>query len=244
MAMASSSVQQSPPAMRSVSSLTRFALALTASLLSIFARVGRAIAAERTVRAAAATTSSVSFALSGNTIKWSVVTLALGSLYVFRREETPILTETVMPDEPNASSSLDVDGRDAAVVNDAAAPPSAPADDASLNAALFARMQQLASERESGDEDASNDDAPPTSTDSTDSWGVGNTAVLEPPRDGASDPPSASDGGLLDGEPPVDFPTGYPLVDGGWDEADTQPAASDDQIQMLQRMFGSAAAEE
>jgi len=236
------------------SALMRVALALTASLLGIFLRVGRAVAAERTVRAVAAT--SAPFVLSGNTIKWSVVTMVLGGAYIFRREETPILTETVVEDEPSsqpaASSAAAFDAFDglAAAADSASpdglgAPPTAPVDDVSLNADLFRRMQDLASQRANGEDDEGDVPPPVTPSDSTNTWATGNTAVLEPPRPGQSDeapsPPSAESGGLLDGEPAVDFPAGFPLVDGEWNEADTQPAASDDQIAMLQRMFGSSA---
>jgi len=213
--------------------LMRIGLAITTSLLAIFLRVGRAVAAERTVRAA----SAAPFVLSGNTVKWTVVTAALGAMYVFRREETPILTETVMTEEeqsasrPAAAASTDVD----ALAPEAVA--TEPVDDVSLNADLFRRMQALAAQRaEEDDEDASSPPAPPS--DSTDSWGVGNTAVLEPPG-GEADTPAPE--GVLDGEPAVEFPPGFPLVDR---EEDIVPAASADQIAMLQRMFGTTTAEE
>ena len=46
---------------------------------------------------------------------------------------------------------------------------------------------------------------------------------------------------MLDGDT-VDFPTGFPLVEGEWER---EPAkASDDQIAMLQRMFGETPTED
>ena len=44
--------------------------------------------------------------------------------------------------------------------------------------------------------------------------------------------------GVFDGEPPLDFPPGFPIVDGEVLEADTTPAADADQIAMLNRMMG------
>uniref|UniRef100_A0A7S2D4H9 Transmembrane protein n=1 Tax=Haptolina brevifila TaxID=156173 RepID=A0A7S2D4H9_9EUKA len=207
----------------------RLALAVTASLLGIFLRVGRAVAAS------ASATSAAPFALSGNMVKWGVVTVVLGGAYIFRREETPILTETVIPEEEQphaaAAASTDVDG-----ITAAAEPAAAITDDASLNADLFRRMQALAAAKDAEDDDEG--ETPPPVSDSSDSWGVGNTAVLEPPRPGEVEPPKAA--GVLDGEPAVDFPAGFPLVDGSdWSEPDTEPTASEDQIAMLQRMFGT-----
>ena len=64
--------------------------------------------------------------------------------------------------------------------------------------------------------------------DSTDEWGMGSTAVLEPPR---PDAPNPDDG--------PDFPVGFPLRD--FEEADApQPAASESDIAMLNRMFGTS----
>jgi len=176
------------------------------------------------------------------------VTVVLGGAYIFRREETPILTETVVEeDTPRAvaAASAEVDGGVdgfAVAASDGGIPEEgAPVDDASLNAGLFQRMQELAAERAKAAEEGSDedDDASPPGSDSTDSWGVGNTAVLEPPRPDA--PKKEPRESVLEGEPAVDFPDGFPLVDGDWSEQETQPAAaSDEQIAMLQRMFGSA----
>ena len=79
-----------------------------------------------------------------------------------------------------------------------------------------------------------NDDAP--ANDSTDGWGEGSTAVLEPPKPDVN--PTSP--GVLDGEPGLDFPTGFPLVDGEVVEVDTAPASlSEDDLAKLKRMMGN-----
>jgi len=40
--------------------------------------------------------------------------------------------------------------------------------------------------------------------------------------------------------PAVEFPTGFPLIDGEVVERETAPGASDEQIEMLKRMMGGA----
>lgn len=86
-------------------------------------------------------------------------------------------------------------------------------------------MQQLADEKDKEPSDSPDD--------SSDEWGMGSTAVLEPPD---SDSPKSP--GLFDDEPAVDFPLGYPLRDGEDNgEPLDQPLASQDQVEMLQRMF-------
>jgi len=81
-------------------------------------------------------------------------------------------------------------------------------------------------------------------SDSTEGWGVGNTAVLEPPRkkEPVEDPVAKDD---ADG---IDFPVGFPLRD--FDDDDKPPEqkndsppersdATEEQIAMLERMFGA-----
>jgi len=227
--MAAASTPQTLAPTLAARALMRFTLALAASLLAIFARVGSAFAVDRSVRTAAP---PLAFAIAGIPFKWVVVIAGLGGLYCFRREETPILTltETVIPEDeqvnrPPAADLTEVDGL---------APPGS-SDDASLNSALLMRMQAIAAEHAKAEEQGpSGDAATPPSNDSTDSWGTGSTAVLEPP--GSSSPPPTPEGGLLEGESAVDFPVGFPLVEGDFQ---TEPAASDDQIAMLQRMMGA-----
>ena len=42
----------------------------------------------------------------------------------------------------------------------------------------------------------------------------------------------------LSGEPSIEFPTGFPLIDGEVVERDVTPGASEDQIAMLKRVMG------
>jgi len=220
-----------PPASPVTSALKRVMLALTASLLSVLMRVGRAFAAS--TRSAA---SAAPFAISGNHIKWGVVVLGCGCAYIFRREEEPILTFTETVESSGeatpAASSSDVDGL---AGDDAASLPSIQgADDSMINSALFSRMQELASQASEEGSDDNDANAPPP-PDSSDGWGTGDTATLErPSSNGDSPPPTQEGGGLFDGEPAVEFPTGFPLVN--------EPAgeASAEQIEMMKRMFGTS----
>lgn len=95
--------------------------------------------------------------------------------------------------------------------------------DSAFSSALGARMQQLAQDKQEPAEDAEKPD------DSTDEWGTGSTAVLEPPR---PDAPTVDKGTV------ENFPVGFPLRD--FDEEDVAPAASADDIAMLQRMFSTS----
>jgi hypothetical protein len=94
--------------------------------------------------------------------------------------------------------------------------------DSAFSSALSARMQQLAEDKPEPAEDEKPDD-------STDEWGTGSTAVLEPPR---PDAPSVDKGTV------ENFPVGFPLRD--FEEEDVTPAASADDIAMLQRMFSTS----
>lgn len=171
-------------------------------------------------------------------IKYGSVACLLGAAFAFRREETPILTETP---QDEASMTRPAADSDAPAAIDSAMPPSPSSpsfdsfDDASINSALFARMQQLAADGERAEEpEGPAAYSPPE--DSTDGWGDGNTAVLEPPKPADEGTPQGG-GGVLEGEPAVEFPPGFPLVDADWDD---EPAASEDQVAMLERMFGGA----
>jgi len=219
-AIAMAATAQSQP--WSAGSMSRVARLLMVSLLGILLRAVPALA----VSTARRTASSAGLPI-GEIIKYGGVVGLFGAAYAFRREEVPILTETPMEEEqkpaPTAAAATEVDSIPAT--------PSADSfDDSSLNSALFARMQQLSEERERAD--AEPEELPPPA-DSTDSWGEGSTAVLEPPK--PSDAPAEPAGGGLLDDPPVDFPTGFPLVDGDFEPA---PAASEEQIAMLKRMMG------
>jgi len=208
----------------SAGSVSRVARLLLVSLFGVLLRAVPALA----VSTARRTASSAGLPV-GEIIKYSGVIGLFGAAYAFRREEVPILTETPMEEDqkpaPTAAAATEVDSI-----------PSTPSadsfDDSSLNSALFARMQQLSEERERADAEP---EEPPPPADSTDSWGEGSTAVLEPPKPSDAPAEPAAGGGLLDDPPPVDFPTGFPLVDGDFEPA---PAASEDQIAMLKRMMG------
>jgi len=212
----------------------RATLVLLTFATTLLWKVGRAFAASRS-RSTALTVAGVP--ISGSVIKYGALAGLFSVAYLFRTEEKPILTETPIPPEertptPPANAAAD----DAGVVN-TDGPVSF--DDSSLNSALLGRMQQLAAEKARAEEEPMQE---PTASDSTDSWGEGSTAVLEPPK--PDDEPRSGGGssGLLDGDSPVDFPTGFPLVEGEWE---SEPAkASDDQIAMLQRMFGETPKED
>lgn len=176
--------------------------------------------------------------------------------YVFRREETPIIRETpgaatldidTLSERPTPPEREALHADDAHPADEPSETPSAVVDDAALFGSLQARMQALASERAAEDEKGGDDDesatAPPPVEDSTDGWGSGSTAVLErPPADDepCDDAQRDDERGVFDGEPSVEFPPGFPLVEGKVVEVDTTPAASEDQIAMLNRMMGKA----
>ena len=220
---------------------SRFASSLLVSLFALLLPfAGRAYAISRSA--------SRGGGMTGSIIKWGGLGAIMTAAYVFRSEETPILTETagVDPEAARAAAAEAADfmGAEAVVstTSRATAEASASEDDGMLFSSLQERMAELAS-------GAEKDEGPGTPeggiSDSTDSWGEGNTAVLEPPRDDDA-PPRGDGGSLLDGPPAVDFPAGYPLKgfnDGEVSEADFTPQpeptlASDEDVEMLRRMFG------
>jgi hypothetical protein len=210
----------------------RATLVLLTFATALLWKVGRAFAASRS-RSTALTVAGVP--ISGGVIKYGALAGLFSVAYLFRTEETPILTETPIPPEERAPTPPADAADDVATASNTDAPVSF--DDSSLNSALLGRMQQLAAEKARAEEAPTEE--PPVS-DSTDSWGEGSTAVLEPPKPG--DEPRGGGGGLLDGDSPVDFPAGFPLVEGEWEREPVK--ASDDQIAMLQRMFGETPKED
>ena len=58
------------------------------------------------------------------------------------------------------------------------------------------------------------------------------------PKPGDADNQPDEPKGVFDGDKSLEFPPGYPLVDGEVVEVDNTPAASADQVAMLNRMFG------
>ena len=161
-------------------------------------------------------------------LKWGAVGLLAGAAFFVNNDkssdsgfqyveedEAPAAPRAAPPAAANADPAVDDEPKPVAL------------DDSSIASALSLRMAQLAKESAEQQEE---DKAPPTN-DSTDEWGTGNTAVLEPPRpkgDDDSGPPN----GPKDG--PIDFPVGWPIVDA----EDVKPAASEADIAMLERMFG------
>ena len=220
-----SAAQLPMPAMRA---FTRLALMLATTLLVLSLRAGRALA----VTAAKQSSGAL---VSGTTLKWAGLAVVMGGMFVFRTEETPILTETVVEeDERPAVSARDLmDEDDFMMAAPGDAPPAAaePAsfdvDDSSIHSALFGRMQELAAQRATEEQSEPAAEEPPS--DSTDGWGEGSTAVLEPPKPG-----SAEGGGLLDGVPNNPIGEGFPIVD----PPEPPPLASDEQVEMMKRMFG------
>mmetsp|Transcript_43353 Transcript_43353/g.114654 ORF Transcript_43353/g.114654 Transcript_43353/m.114654 type:complete len:285 (-) Transcript_43353:336-1190(-) len=216
--LASAPAAAAQPVLRSASLALKLVVSTLASVLCFAAR---AYAAER-LKTAPAAAAAAPFP-TGEALKWGGLAAVFGVAYLNRREEVPILTETVgaqaeEPAVPDAAAELD--GVTAA--GEAAAP--------DVMSDLRKRMQELADERAAAEQQ---DDAV---DDSTDDWGTGNTAVLEPPKPDAPKPSS-----LLDDGPVVDFPVGFPLRD--MDEQQplepSEPTASQEQIEMLERMFGT-----
>jgi len=236
-----------PRAVAFVRAIARAALMLATSLLATMLCVGKAFAV--TAARSKVPPTLAEMLLTGTTLKYGSVALVLGAMYAFRKEETPLLQETVdttgrpvarvdldarEPPKDEVLSSMGAPPAAAAIDADSAdkLPSALPLDDSSMFGSLQARMQQLAAESAAAEKEEPEE----SPQDSTDTWGTGNQAVLEPPR--------KDEGGLLDGLPPVDFPVGFPLVDGQVTEnkrvGDNKPAASDSDVEMLKRMFGGA----
>lgn len=205
------------PLLRSASLALKLILSTLASVLGLAAR---AYAADRLKSVPTSTVATAPFVLTGDMIKWGVFGAACGAAYLFRREEVPIVTVTEDPDAaPSAAPTVTVEitgegGEEAPAEMD-------------IMSDLHKRMQQLAEERAAAQGDAPND--------STDEWGTGNTAVLEPPNPDAPQPPSS----LLEDGPVVDFPVGFPLRGDIEEQPEPEAAATKEQIEMLERMFGS-----
>lgn len=205
---------------------SRLATALLCTLATVLATACRALA----VTASKTVSSTAPPLITANTLKWGAVSLLAGAAFFVNTDKT-------------SSSGFQYAEEDAAAP--AAPAPAAPAasaaaadadpvdaeqtpvalDDSAMASALSLRMAQLLEEKAQPQPDE--EDAP--LADSTDGWGTGSTAVLERPKpDSDTDAPRPTDG-------PVEFPVGWPLVD----NEDVKPAASDADIAMLERMFGT-----
>ena len=215
------------PAAAWMRAASRFALALATVLLTLTLHAGRAFAVTAAKRARKAVApSAVESLLTGNTLKWAVCGTVLGAMFVFRREEQPLLTETVIHEEPVARPAQSARDNASNQPAEGLLPVSFDVDDSSIHSAMLKRMQQLA--REQGEAAAKPETPPPAPPADATRGGLG---MLERPSE---------EGGLLDGEPPVTFPPGFPLVNNFEEDFDAKPAASEEQIAMLTRMFGGA----
>ena len=181
----------------------------------------------------AATKRSSGIAISGDVVKYGFIGGCVALSFVFKKEPTPNFIETPGAVAVDPETLKPPEPAQGAPAPAAAAPAPADfgeilADDSAVFGSLAARMQELANAPETPPENESRDEPPADET----SWG--NTAVLEPPRDGANEPR-----GVLDGEPAVEFPAGFPIIDGEVVEVERAPAeASADQLAMLNRMMG------
>lgn len=201
---------------------------LSALFAVICFSVRSAVAIETTVKtpaaaAASLATSVASLALSGDVLKWGGLAAAGFVVHLFSDKEDPhakwSATDTMRtapaappPQQAPAPVEATAESEDTVFVSD-----------------LQQRMMQLAEERARAEQEQSEE--PPKSDDSSDDWGTGNTAVLEPPR--PSEPPAPIDDASMESVP---FPEGFPLRD--MDDEEVAPAVDADKIAMLNRMMG------
>lgn len=215
------------PSKRLVSTIVKVA---RTAILTCFA------VALSTLPAVAATRRASSALFSSDAVKYGALGVVMLAGSMFSKAPPPTLIETVPEDgvDPIVESPESLEG-EAQQSPQTADPLAVLEDDGMLFTSLAGRMQALAEERRLAEQaEEANDQLP---TDSSDGWGEGSTAVLEPPKPGHN--PAAE--GVLDGEPPVEFPTGFPLVDGEVVQADTMPATlSDDELAKLKRMMGTS----
>lgn len=231
-AVVASAAAAVPAAAESPRSLAaRIATTLLCTVATVLLTACRALAVATAKRAAAS--AAPGFEVTGDMVKWGGVGLLFGAAYIFRRDEKPIVSYVEDEDEQQRRPPA------ASVELDAAAPTDGPtgdtSDDAMFNS-LQLRMVQLAKEKAEAEAEEATRAADETQFDSSETWGEGSTAVLEPPRPG-SDGSDDDERRPSDGAGSIDFPPGFPLVD--FDDADVKPSASADEIAMLERMFGT-----
>jgi hypothetical protein len=190
--------------------------------------------------ALAATRRAGSSFFSSNIVKYGVVGVIMIAGSMFSKAPPPTLVETTTEDgsEPISERPESLEAESSQIAGAAGAAQEDPLavleDDGMLFSSLAGRMQALAEERRNAEKAEDDQDAP--ANDSTDGWGEGSTAVLEPPKPGAN--PTSQ--GVLDGEAGLDFPTGFPLIDGEVVEMDTAPASlSEDDLAKFKRMMGN-----
>jgi len=165
-----------------------------------------------------------SYAASGDltgVVKWGGVGVAAGAAYlcrgVFQKQQVGV------GQPPQAASTQEAQPLPAVGTETTSA---AEGDDFALQAGLRQRMLQLADEAQK--EAEAEKETPHVSDDSS-----GSTALLERPKEEVPQ----QDGGVA----APDLPLGYPLRGGDdWElDAEPEPSASDEQIAMLERMFGT-----
>lgn len=214
----------------------RAAAAATATLASLVLSSAKALAVDTATRSLPA-----AVLLNGSVLKWGVFGAIATTAYCTRLKREPRLKASAVGASAQSPSA------DAATAPAPAPATSASAfsDDALLLSDLQARMQALADGVDEGESDEAAPGAP--ADDSTDTWGEGSTAVLERPS--APEPPAT---------PPPEFPPGFPLreMPDDWvadsaDEDEPKEAgvgasseadniASDEQIEMMKRLFGAS----
>merc|ERR1719291_586751 len=184
---------------------------LAAFLLSSILFTAKAFAAAR----------SASYAASGDltgVAKWGGVGVACGVAYMCRGlvQKQPVQTAAAEQQQPS-------DDLAPPTASEGASSPTPAADDTSLQDGLRQRMLQLAAETK--DEVA---DLPDEKN------GSGSTALLERPKE---EQPDAAPNAVTDAA--SDLPLGYPLRGGDDWGLEAKPSATEDEIKMLERMFGT-----
>lgn len=215
-----------PARSRMLRLLVAVATALQSLLAFLALSTSKAFAAERTASP---------IVLSSNVVKWGGFLILVGAVQFFSGKEDPIIVETEVEDEhvkpdagASASSSKTMEWSETSSFD--------VADDSAYMDSFRRRMQELAEAKDNANADA---DAAPAvadaTADSTDSWGKGSTAVLEPPSEAGTSAPRGNGEGE---EEMPDFPIGFPLREEDL-EGNTEAAADAQKVAMLERMFGT-----
>lgn len=201
---------------------SRFLRALLTTIVSLLGLALRAVAAvDRS------TPVGPSLVISGNMVKWGGLGAVFGLAYILRPSEKPaiVYTEDTPPQQATSGTESNTprqtSGEDTGAL-----------DDAAIFGSLRQRMQELAQAKD--EESSERDPEGEVASDSADGWGMGSTAVLEPPKDDAARPSLEERSNEL-----PDFPPGFPLRGNDDWGIEAKPTASEEQIAMLKRMFGT-----
>ena len=218
----------------------RISVAAAATAASLVLHNAAALAIDTATRAATP-------AIPTSVIKWGAFGVFAGTAYLTRLKREPRLhvqrtAQASLQDQAGQASNSPHTSASTTTTTSSSSQSSPLDNDALLFSDLQARMQALHDESLNNSEGAEDEADEPV--DSSDTWGIGSTAVLEPPS-----APKVQ-------EPPPDFPPGFPLREAsedweGEEEAqDSQPAvgeseeaasiASEEQIEMMKRLFGSS----